>query len=382
MHPTRRDAGYHAIDLVIPHVDGAAPGFAEAHAAALGKPPVPCQLRDNGELRFVLRSVARSAAFFRRVYLVVMDDAHVPAWVDRDQVTVVEHVDFVPAEFLPTFHTAPIWHHLHAIPGLSERFVIAADDEFFGREVAASDFFTTDGEPRLDLYAAPVFDMGPPPTSTYGVKLQATRRALFERVTASRLEQRFGHFVFPHIARGNTVSSWRAMQRAFADHDPMNRTLARRDRAKGEQARDYVLTDQLYVGWVEQTMRRRVWWQKIGRMTALQIRILGARVGLGVLPWAIYKMTNDPGHTAREMAKLLRQRPARFCINDDAYDTFEGATGEGDGVGRWEPQWQVNPASLAVLHSTLEALFPAPCRYELGSSAASGLLAAKPSAAT
>ena len=114
---------------------------------------------DSGELRFSLRSVYEHAPWIRRVWIVVDDDQR-PGWLSPASdhasipVTVVRHSDIYPkdAKHLPTFNSQSIESHLHRIPGLSEFFIYANDDMFFGNVCQPDDFFTKSGRPRYVLH--------------------------------------------------------------------------------------------------------------------------------------------------------------------------------------------------------------------------------------
>jgi len=99
-------------------------------------------------LRYSLRSLQLYAPFVRHVYLVTANQ--VPAWLDRDHpdLTLISHSEIFPnPDHLPTFNSHAIETHLHAIAGLSERFLYMNDDVFFARRTHADDFFDATGRP-------------------------------------------------------------------------------------------------------------------------------------------------------------------------------------------------------------------------------------------
>ena len=74
---------------------------------------------------------------------------HLPAWLntDNEKLVIVNHRDYIPGKYLPTFNANTIEMNFHRIPGLSEQFVYFNDDMFLGRPVRPEDFFR-DGKPR------------------------------------------------------------------------------------------------------------------------------------------------------------------------------------------------------------------------------------------
>jgi hypothetical protein len=119
--------------------------------AALGVDPGPSaandeRFRDNGELRFSLRSLERYAPWVRRVFLVT--DQQIPHWLDtaHPRLEIVDHRElFGGAGRLPSFNSHAIGARLHHIVGLSEHYLHFNDDFFLGRDVAPGLFFQSNG---------------------------------------------------------------------------------------------------------------------------------------------------------------------------------------------------------------------------------------------
>ncbi|MCR5654684.1 MAG: Stealth CR1 domain-containing protein, partial [Lachnospiraceae bacterium] len=97
--------------------------------------------RDWGTLRYLFRSIEKYASWVHRVYLVT--DAQKPDWLDEanPKVRIVDHKDFIPKEYLPTFNANTIELNLHRIPGLSEQFVFFNDDFLLTHKTKPEDFF-------------------------------------------------------------------------------------------------------------------------------------------------------------------------------------------------------------------------------------------------
>ena len=172
------------VDLVYTWVDGADAAHAvlreqylalhraergELHQDATGV----AHTRNNDELRYALRSVERFLPWVRRIFLVTAGQT--PSWLraDHPRIQRVDHREFIPARYLPTFSSRPIEAWLHRIPGLSEHYIYCNDDFFFARGCAKEEFFTANGLPllfvdwrasRLDGYRA----TGTPHAASYG----------------------------------------------------------------------------------------------------------------------------------------------------------------------------------------------------------------------
>lgn len=154
-----------AVDAVYTWVDGRDRTFREAlrfHAPASGsgfdaEGTRPDRFRDNGELRFSMRSLLRHAPWVRRIH--VLTNGQAPPWLDlsKPRVRLVTHREvFRDLGLLPSFNSNAIEMHLHRIPGLARRFLYLNDDVFLGAPVAPGDFFLPDGGQRVFLQDAPL----------------------------------------------------------------------------------------------------------------------------------------------------------------------------------------------------------------------------------
>jgi len=106
-----------------------------------GEANADCRYRDCGLLKYWFRSVEKFAPWADRVFFVTCGQK--PDWLDETnpKLRLVNHVDYIPSEYLPTFHSDTIELNLHRIPDLSERFVLFNDDMFLLRPARPTDFF-------------------------------------------------------------------------------------------------------------------------------------------------------------------------------------------------------------------------------------------------
>ena len=140
------------IDFVITWVDGDDPDWQEAYGqyASLedkSHNPNGARYRDWGLLRYWFRSVEMYAPWVRTIHFVTCGQC--PEWlnVNNHKLNFVNHQDFIPKHYLPTFNSRPIELNLHRIKGLSEQFVFFNDDMFVVSPIRPSDFFVK-GLPR------------------------------------------------------------------------------------------------------------------------------------------------------------------------------------------------------------------------------------------
>ena len=127
------------------YLDAAASG---PSSLAGGEANADCRYRDCGLLKYWFRAIEKFAPWADRVFFVTCGQK--PEWLDESnpKLRQVSHSDYIPAEYLPTFHSDTIELNLHRIPDLSERFVLFNDDMFLLRPSVPEHFFR-DGLPVL-----------------------------------------------------------------------------------------------------------------------------------------------------------------------------------------------------------------------------------------
>ena len=150
-------ASHEPVDVVYLWVDGADPEFREqlrsasaANAECDPRVNGSGRFRDNGELRYSLRSVIRFAPWVNRIHLVT--NGQRPVWLHtrHPRVSIVTHGDIFPdPRSLPCFNSNAIEWNLHRIPGLSRRFLYLNDDFFLGRATPRERFLLPGGRQRL-----------------------------------------------------------------------------------------------------------------------------------------------------------------------------------------------------------------------------------------
>lgn len=132
-----------SIDFVIPWVNGDDPDWFRQCSRYLPAEEIMqvCRFRDWGILKYWFRAVERYAPWVNKIYFIT--DGQVPGWINSQhpKLRVIDHRDYIPGEYLPTFSSHTIELNLHRIDGLSEQFVYFNDDMFLNRPVTPEDFF-------------------------------------------------------------------------------------------------------------------------------------------------------------------------------------------------------------------------------------------------
>ena len=97
--------------------------------------------RDMECLKYWFRGVEKYAPWVNKIYFVTCGQT--PKWLNtkNEKIVLVNHKDFIPHEFLPTFNSNAIEPFFHKIPGLSNQFVYFNDDMFIVNKTNTNDFF-------------------------------------------------------------------------------------------------------------------------------------------------------------------------------------------------------------------------------------------------
>ena len=148
------------IDIVYTWVDGEDPNHISyrrhyiPHSSVIKSSDAvqPRRFRSCGEIYQSIQSVIMFAPFIRYIFIVI-DDLQIDRFnnIFGERVKTVKHSDIYQdyITHLPVFNSHSIESHLWQIPGLSECFLYANDDTFFGKPVDPSIFFDTDGTPHV-----------------------------------------------------------------------------------------------------------------------------------------------------------------------------------------------------------------------------------------
>ena len=139
------------VDIVLPWVDGSDPEWIQERLKYQPSENLrganEARYRDWGLLRYLFRGIEENLPWIRNVFFVTWK--HLPSWLDTScpKLKIVEHKDYIPEKYLPTFSANPIELNIHRIPGLSECFIYFNDDTYPIRPLKRSYFFK-ENQPR------------------------------------------------------------------------------------------------------------------------------------------------------------------------------------------------------------------------------------------
>lgn len=140
------------MDFVVPYVNCADEAWKQSYIKNTTdkRSANSVRFRSWGTLKYLFRSVDKYMPFVRQIVLIVAGPSQVPVWVNRENVRVVYHSEFIPKQFLPTFNSCTIESFLYNIKGLSEKFIYANDD-LFALNYCTEDMFFFGDIPRISF---------------------------------------------------------------------------------------------------------------------------------------------------------------------------------------------------------------------------------------
>ena len=132
------------IDFVIPWVDGSDPCWLKEKAkydVGRGDDDREIRYRDFNLLKYWFRGLEKNVDWVGNIYFITW--GHLPSWLNSEhpKLRIVNHKDYIPEKYLPTFSSHVIECNLHRIKDLSENFVYFNDDVFILRPLKKEDFF-------------------------------------------------------------------------------------------------------------------------------------------------------------------------------------------------------------------------------------------------
>lgn len=134
------------IDFVIPWVDGGDPAWLREKDLYSGKITTEddardIRFRDWETLKYWFRGVEAFAPWVNRIHFITW--GHLPEWLNTEhpKLHIVNHKEYIPEQYLPTFSSHVIELNMHRIPGLSDHFVYFNDDIFLLKPLKEQDFF-------------------------------------------------------------------------------------------------------------------------------------------------------------------------------------------------------------------------------------------------
>ena len=133
------------IDIVIPWVDGNDIKWQNEKNKYKQKKDEKLnnssRFRDWDNLQYIFRGIEKFMPWGNNIFFITW--GHLPKWlnVDNPKLKIINHKDYIPNKYLPTFNSHTIELNLYRIKDLSEKFIYFNDDTFVIDYMSESAFF-------------------------------------------------------------------------------------------------------------------------------------------------------------------------------------------------------------------------------------------------
>jgi hypothetical protein len=133
------------IDFIVTWIDGDDPNWQDEFCRYSTKneneDKKNIRYRSWDNLQYWFRGIEKFAPWVNKIHFITW--GHFPKWlnINHPKLNLVNHSDFIPREYLPTFNSRVIELNMHRIKGLAEQFVYFNDDMFLIKPINPAFFF-------------------------------------------------------------------------------------------------------------------------------------------------------------------------------------------------------------------------------------------------
>lgn len=143
---------FNNVSFVFPYVNPTDPNWQKDYEYSKGEKYKSSErFRDFSMLKYIFRSIEMYAPWINQVVILVSSRSQLPEYINQNSsLVIVEHKDFIPSQYLPTFNSNTIEMFLPNLDCLYEHFIYSNDDLIFVNKTNYEDFFRL-GTPLLSL---------------------------------------------------------------------------------------------------------------------------------------------------------------------------------------------------------------------------------------
>lgn len=183
------------IDIIIPWVDGNDPEWQRVRCETEKKYTINRQANSNvryeswDNLQYVFRGIDKFMPWVDRVFLVTC--GQIPNFLNtkNPKLRLVDHSDYLPSKYLPTFNSNVIELNYHRIEELSDNFILFNDDCYPIKPIPSSYYFV-DGIPCDEAVESPIMPVDVGAISNYASYVKANNVLLINKHFSKREVQK------------------------------------------------------------------------------------------------------------------------------------------------------------------------------------------------
>lgn len=173
------------VDLIITYVNCNDQNWKNEYEIAAHTRAIPAMMerfRSFGTLRYLFRGIDKYMSFVDRAILIVSSESQIPNWLNRDNVRIVLHSDYISPLSIPTFNSCTIESFFFRLDDLNDFIIYTNDDIYPLMSTTAEDFFT-DGVPNTHFK----FYRGYDKNNTFRQQCKNGANMIFDALTMARL---------------------------------------------------------------------------------------------------------------------------------------------------------------------------------------------------
>ncbi len=307
------------IDFVIIWVDGNDPAWRKEKSkydgSSFNVDSSDVRYRDWDNLQYWFRGVEKFAPWVNRIHFVTW--GHLPEWLDttNPKLNVVNHKDYIPEKYLPTFSSHTIELNLHRIPGIEEHFVYFNDDMFLTAPLKETDFFRN-GHP-CDTYAMNAIYFGPNSAGFFNgadmevINKNFKKKEAIKRNLAKWYSPKNG---FKHLVRTTLLLPWPWFPGIYYHHLPNSylKSVMEEVWEKEEETLDATCSDRF-----RQKTNVNQWLFKFWQIASGEAEVRSAKIG---------RCYHIKDNNFESLCTSIRTgRYGMLCLNDTSKtEDFEG----------------------------------------------------------
>lgn len=207
------------IDIVIPWVDGSDPEWLREKNFWSKKLDSDIRLNSNNRyqswdnLHFLFRALETCMPWLNKIFFITW--GHLPSFINinNSKLVVIEHKDYIPKHYLPTFNANTIELNLHRIEALSENFIYFNDD-IFPLSYIKEEYYFQYNKVCDEAIETPIIPMLNGDIDKYTWNMRALDTAIINRHFNKRLIQRknydkwFNDKYGDLLERNETLAYW------------------------------------------------------------------------------------------------------------------------------------------------------------------------------
>lgn len=106
------------------------------------------RFRDNGTLPYTIKSIQKNLPWIRKIHMLVAYESQVPEWINRNEIDIITHDEFIPKQHLPTFNSSTIEMFYWNLPERVSNIFLYGNDDMLWFSKQSQSKYIHNGHPK------------------------------------------------------------------------------------------------------------------------------------------------------------------------------------------------------------------------------------------